>query len=352
MRRTRPACLIFALLFAWLCAPPARGTTSRVLQNSAASSTSSLEPSENVYVDASAFAAELRRIGNAIEENKGSAARLGALKKGLPTHWEVATSGHRYYISAEALDELLGEAGTAKNAKSVEAKAHAAADWAFDVAAQAKAFAGAQNAPASDANAALERILSRREFGPVKGPSALELLRQRIYAWLAEILFKILRQVGRHPISASIFFWALIIGLVVWLAVALFRYWTRKARFDELEAPDAVAYTRTWQEWMQAAREAAARGDYREAIHAAYWAGISSLEDRDVVRKDRTRTPREYMRLVSNATQLVATGRKTREALSALTITLEQVWYGRKVASNQDFTNALQSVEALGCQLQ
>jgi hypothetical protein len=58
------------------------------------------------------------------------------------------------------------------------------------------------------------------------------------------------------------------------------------------------------------------------------------------------------MRLVSNSTQLVASGRKTREALSALTLVLEQVWYGRRPASNQDFANAMQSVEALGCQLQ
>jgi hypothetical protein len=56
--------------------------------------------------------------------------------------------------------------------------------------------------------------------------------------------------------------------------------------------------------------------------------------------------------LVSNSTQLVATGRKTRESLYALTVVLEQVWYGRRPASNQDFAQALQSVEALGCQLQ
>jgi hypothetical protein len=152
--------------------------------------------------------------------------------------------------------------------------------------------------------------------------------------------------------GAKVLFWVLLVAVVVWLAVVLFRYWTRRATLDELQAPDSVAYVRTWQEWIQAAREAAARGDYREAVHSAYWAGISYLEDSELVRKDRTRTPREYMRLVSNSTQLVATGRKTRESLYALTVVLEQVWYGRRPASNQDFAQALQSVEALGCQLQ
>src|SRR6266436_1765818 len=81
-------------------------------------------------------------------------------------------------------------------------------------------------------------------------------------------------------------------------------------------------------------------------------AGISYVEDSGGVRKDRTRTPREYLRSVSNATQLAPSGRKPREALSALTMALEQVWYGPRPASNQDFADAMRSVEALGCQLQ
>jgi len=86
-------------------------------------------------------------------------------------------------------------------------------------------------------------------------------------------------------------------------------------------------------------------------VHSTYWAGICYLEDSGVVRKDRARTPREYMRLVSHATQLAASGRSTRESLSALTAVLEQVWYGRRSASYQDFENAMRKVEVLGCQL-
>jgi len=314
--------------------------------------TSSGSSGANVYSEPSSLADEVQRIGNAIETNKTNQTRLAALRKDLPTHWEVVTSDHRYYVSAEALDTLLSEAEKAKDSKSVSAKGHAAAEWAFDLATQVKGYAKAQRGTGAGASAALERILSRREFGAVKGPSALDILKQRIYRWIEEVLSGILERIGQHPMGARIFFWMVIVAVVFWLAVVLFRYWTRRARLDELEAPDSVAYTRTWQEWIQASREAAGRGDYREAVHSAYWAGISFLEDREVVRKDRTRTPREYVRLVSRSTEFVATGRKTREALSALTVTLEQVWYGRKPASNQDFANALQSVEALGCQLQ
>jgi uncharacterized protein DUF4129 len=306
----------------------------------------------NVYSDATSFAAELRRIGTAIEEEKANPAGLAALRKDLPSHWELDANEVHYHISTEPLRGLLREAETAKNAKNIAAKAEEAAEWAFDLANQVKSYAAAQNGGDSNIKAALDRILSRREFGAVKGPSAWDLFRQRVIREIVSLLGSVFAQIGRYPMGAKALFWLVILAVVVWLAVVLFRYWTRRAALEELQAPDAIAYIRTWQEWIQAAREAATRGDFREAVHSAYWAGISYLEDSQVVRKDRTRTPREYMRLVSNATQMAASGRKTREALSALTIVLEQVWYGRRPASNQDFADALQSVEALGCQLQ
>jgi hypothetical protein len=339
---------LLSALLVLVSVPATHGATRALQQSSAAPALTSA----NVYTDAASLGNELQRIANAIEAAKANPAGLAALRRTLPSHWEVVTAGQHYYLPAEPLSSLLREAEKAKDAKSVASKANEAALWASDLAKQANAFESAKSDRSGSAAAALERILSRREFGGVKGPSAWDLFRQQVIRWLVRVLGSIFQQIGKYPIGAKIFFWVFIIGVVVWLALVLFRYWTRRAALEELQAPESVAYSRTWQEWIQAAREAANRGDYREAIHSAYWAGISFLEDSEVVRKDRTRTPREYMRLVSNSTQLVATGRKTREALSALTVVLEQVWYGRRPASNQDFTNALQSVEALGCQLQ
>src|SRR5208282_4506332 len=308
--------------------------------------------SDKVYLDASSFAAELRRIGIAIEKEKANPPGLAVLRKNLPSDWEITAGDHRYKVSAEPLSGLLRAAENEKNAKEIGDKAGEAAEWAFDLANQSKAYAGAQADSDGRARPALERILSRREFGKVRPPTNWDLFRQRVIREIESFLVRILESIGRYPIGATVLFWLLIAAVVVWLAVVLFRYWTRRAALEELQAPESIAYIRTWQEWIQAAREAAARGDFREAVHSAYWAGISYLEDNQVVRKDRTRTPREHMRVVANTTQLAASGRKTREALSALTVVLEQVWYGRRPASNQDFARALQSVEALGCQLQ
>jgi hypothetical protein len=308
--------------------------------------------SDAVYPDAASFAADLQGISQAIEKDKSAPADLAALREKLPPQWKISTTDANYSLSAEPLRSLLRNAEKEKDPKKMAAKASEASYWALDLASQVKAYADAQTHPATNARSALEQILSRREFGSVHGPSKLDLLRQRIYRWIADLFSRLFRQIERYPIGAKILLWAIIIAIVVWLAVVLFRYWTKRTTLEQLQAPDSVAHTRTWQEWVHAAREAAARGDFREAVHSTYWAGISYLEDNEVVRKDRSRTPREYMRVVSNATQLSTTGRKTREALAALTQVLEQVWYGRRPASNQDFASAMQSVEALGCQLQ
>jgi hypothetical protein len=305
-----------------------------------------------LYPDPASFAAELRRIGQAIEKDKAAPADLAAVREKLPPQWKISTTGASYSLTAEPLRSLLRDAEKEKDAKKIAAKAMEASYWALDLSNQVKAFADAQSHNLTNARPALEQILSRREFGSVHAPSAWDLFRQRINRWITDLLSRFFRQVERYPIGAKILLWSIVLAVVVWLAVALFRYWTRRTALEQLQAPDSVAFVRTWQEWVHAAREAAARGDFREAVHSTYWAGISYLEDNEVVRKDRSRTPREYMRLVSNATQLAATGRKTREALAALTHVLEQVWYGRRPASNQDFAIALQSVEALGCQLQ
>jgi hypothetical protein len=119
-----------------------------------------------------------------------------------------------------------------------------------------------------------------------------------------------------------------------------------------LQAPQAVAFARSWQDWIRDAREASERGDFREAIHSTYWAGISYLEAVELIDPDRTRTPREYLRLLSKTDPQAATSlEKPRAALASLTTRLEQVWYGRRPASREDFLDSMQQIEGLGCQL-
>jgi hypothetical protein len=99
---------------------------------------------------------------------------------------------------------------------------------------------------------------------------------------------------------------------------------------------------RNWRTWLADARAAADAGSWREAVHFAYWAAISHLEESGAWAPDRARTPREYLRLMQPADSAKA-------ILQALTHSFERIWYGEHAAAAADYHDALRQVEALGC---
>jgi Domain of unknown function (DUF4129) len=140
---------------------------------------------------------------------------------------------------------------------------------------------------------------------------------------------------------------------IVAIGALLIRYLAGKDHMQSLPPSATTFSSRTWQEWIRLAREAASRGDFREAVHSAYWAGVARLEDTGVVPKDRTKTPREYLRIVTDKTAgEMALHSIHRESLSTLTNRLERIWYGNRSASPEDFQDSLRQLEALGCPLE
>jgi uncharacterized protein DUF4129 len=301
-------------------------------------------------LDATAFAAELRRVQGVLEKNQESAEQIAQVRRSLPGRWDVKTADGQYEISSEPLESLLAQAekDPAQRSKLVgDANA-----WLDGEARQVESYAPGGAGRDSSARAALTEILARREFGGVLTASAMDLLRQRINEWFERIVEWFFRHVGRHAASAKILFELLLFAAVVWLGTILVRFWMRRARIEELQAPQSVAIARSWQEWIRAAREASDRADYREAVHSAYWAGIAYLEAAELIEPDRARTPREYVRLLSKPrADLAVPLEKPRAALAALTARLEQVWYGDRPASREDFAESMRQIEGLGCQL-
>jgi hypothetical protein len=101
-----------------------------------------------------------------------------------------------------------------------------------------------------------------------------------------------------------------------------------------------------------AARDAAGRGDYRMAVHCAYWAGIARLQDLGALAPDRAKTPREYLRALEKSKWIVPESVATRQqALALLTSRLEKIWYGYQIATEADFRDSLAQLETLGCHL-
>ena len=303
--------------------------------------------------DAASFAAELRRLGAAIEKSRGEPKDVEAIQKALPPSWKIDTSEAHYEFSSEPLRALLecnNCDATARSARFAEAKS-----WVNAIAFQVKGYAAPDTSGARDPHAKLEQILKRREFAAVRPPSPWDLLRERINAWIMRMLNRLFENIGRHPLGAKLLFWLLLFGIVGWLAMMLVRFWLGRARLEELRSVGEVAYARSWQEWIRAAREAAAHGDFREAVHSVYWAGIAHLEDDGTISRDRTRTPREHLQLVSEAVAAAAVASQNvrqRDSLAALTSLFERVWYGHSHADARDFETSMQQAEGLGCDLQ
>jgi uncharacterized protein DUF4129 len=124
--------------------------------------------------------------------------------------------------------------------------------------------------------------------------------------------------------------------------------WTiRRLRRPQEDLPEReiipfAPSARSWRAWLADARTQAQKEDWRNAIHLAYWAGISYLEEHGAWKPNRARTPREYLRLIGKAASQYA-------VLAALTRKLEIVWYGYGTAAEADFHEALGQLEKLGC---
>jgi hypothetical protein len=303
--------------------------------------------------DAAGFAAEMRRLGVAIENSSGEAQNIEAIQKVLPPSWKIDTSEAHYEFSSEPLRELLACINcdvAARKLRYAQAKS-----WTDTIAFQVAGYTAKGPAGGPDARSKLDQILKRREFGGVRPPSQWDLPRERINAWLLRVLGRLFENIGRHPLGAKLLFWLILFAVVGWLAMMLVRFWLGRARMDELRSVGEVAFARSWQEWIRAAREAASRGDFREAIHSVYWAGIAHLEDDGTISRDRTRTPREHLQLVAEAVASAAAApqiSRQRDSLAALTALFERVWYGRTHADARDFDASMRQAEGLGCDRQ
>jgi hypothetical protein len=306
--------------------------------------------------DANAFATELRALEAKLLGGNGTANEALALRRRLPASWIVGTPERRYEISSAPLRDLLDRA--ARDDTHRKEILEQAGMWAENAATQAEGYVASEAAVSSSsdatARAKLEQILKRREFSPAGPPSAWAQLRQKIGQWVLRMFEKLFGSIARHPIGSELLFWFIIFGVVCWLVTMLVRFWTGRGRSIALQSIGTIAAHRSWQEWIRGAQDAAARGEFREAIHLLYWAGITRLEDLSILTVDHTRTPREQLLLLSNpaksgALMAASVTPDQRAFMTGLTTQLERVWYGRRPASVEDFRECLKHVEDLGC---
>jgi hypothetical protein len=197
--------------------------------------------------------------------------------------------------------------------------------------------------PVEEQRKLLSAILARREYQNVTKTTLRERLLEWIGNWL-DRLFNRLAGIGaRAPWIALVLrglFIAAVCLALVWMLVRM----ERRARIRLVPDTDPsgnAMSAREWQLWLADARDMAAQGAWREAIHFLYWAVISRLESRHVWPADRARTPREYLRMVPSSDP-------RKEQLAALTRSFERTWYGGRPANPQEYERAAQVAEELG----
>jgi len=187
----------------------------------------------------------------------------------------------------------------------------------------------------------LNQILSGSEFDRVRGPTELELLQERINAWIQKKLDKLFPTPPDLDQLGQIFVW-----IVIAIACSILAVWLYRQSRERLDRPREVMpfvpSARSWRSWLVEAHERAAQGEWRDAIRLGFWAAVSRLESEGVWRPDKARTPREYLNAIpaTNA---------TKPSFAAATRTFETAWYGGRPASAGDFDRFVNEIEKLGC---
>ena len=291
----------------------------------------------NVSLSLQGYTAELQRWSASAGRLRDHPKEAAALRKQLPDSWPVTAGGQRFVVSTQplgvALEQLIHDPGKA------QAVAQQLSSRVGSLLEEARAMSRASGPDYNGARARLDDILKRREFRQAPAADDSETLWDRLLVTAWQWINKLLIRAGGHPRAANLLRWGivLVLGLIclAWLLYSL----THIPR-AELPAPKPATSPRPWRDWTQQARDAAARGEFREAIRIIYGSAVLRLGEAGAWHVDPARTHREYVRLLPAESAL-------RPHLIALTDCFEQVWYGRAQASAREYEAALAELESL-----
>ncbi len=295
--------------------------------------------SDSKPLSLASYTAELDRWDAALGGWERHPEDARALRRQLPAFWMVTANGQLFCVSTDWL-----QTGIQALEKDQRASSRVLRERLEALRREAAELAREPQRSDGSVRPKLNAILARREFRDVHAPTWFERLQERIGQWLGDLIEWLRGRLSGYPIVARSIFWAILVlaagALLVWMVRRLLRRHDA-LRLDLAASPLADS---GWQQIARAASEAAGRGDWREAIRLAYWSGIYRLEELGVWTVDRTRTHREYLRLIRR-------DQPQWEPLAALTRQFELAWYAAQPSSAQDFQAAMTRVEKLGCAL-
>jgi hypothetical protein len=287
-------------------------------------------------LDLPGYEAELDRCLAALRHRDA----IPQLRQSLPRIWHVRAPDGAIDVSTTWLTlelEKLEQEPATYGVIANQVKSHLTAMRQAAVELQATS-----SLPASvNAREHLDKILERREFAGEHGPSKIEQWQARMSQWLTRQILKLLWRLHLGARTGNALSWAIV-------AIAFFAlcYWiiqnlVGRAR-QPLRADEARPRSNDSREWARDALAASERGDYREAVHCAYWAAVVHLEARGMLKSDRARTPRESLRLLDPHPA-------EQKLLREFTRLFELIWYGYRPASAVDWSDARTHLEKMGC---
>jgi hypothetical protein len=282
------------------------------------------------------YRARLDQLLVATQQLDSSARATPPILQQLPQSWRVHTEHQDFEISTEGLRRDIRRFDQDKNLTTASAVRDQIQSLRNDL-------DGFEASPAdiSRSREHLAALLARREFHDVRGPTFADRLKQK----LLDIILRVLEFLFRSsaiPTISKYFVYGLIGLAVLTLGFVLYRYIKSAGAQESVVPADVPVSAKSWPRWLADANAAAAQHNWREAIHLAYWAGISFLEQQGAWRPDRARTPREYLRLISAASE-------HRETLGELTHVFELTWYAKRGADAGAFSQTVRALEKLGC---
>ncbi len=283
------------------------------------------------------YRAELDRLLTATQQLDSSGGSTPQPLHDLPESWHIRADQREFDVSTEGLKRDVrryDKENSGANATAIRTRLEGL-----------RADFDGYDKPPTDASAnrnAVTSILARPEFRNVRGPTRLDRLKERLLASTLHFLGRIFRS-SAIPLIGKFFIYGLIAVAVLALGYVAYRSIWLGNRVESVVPKDLPVSAKEWAIWLAEARAAAAKGEWRDAIHLAYWAGISFLERQGHWKPDRARTPREYLRLLSSASE-------HRETLTGLTRIFELAWYAKRGANEASFSQTLAALEKLGCQ--
>jgi hypothetical protein len=286
-------------------------------------------PSE---LDLQSYQRELARMEQASKNSAG----IPGLRRSLPDVWRVKNGDQIYSVPTKEISDALREIqNDPKKSTQLKARLKAMTDQA-DQLARPSASANPRQAEEK-----LKKILNHAEFQDATGPSGWDQMRARMNRWIIEHLARLFGMMHISRRTGNLIGWAILFAAIVAVFYALYR-WLRKstaavAFHAELQPSPSDA-----RHWVQEALAAADRGDFREAVHSAYWASVAHLEDIRILPHDRARTPRESLRLLEQHP-------KEQGILQAITRSFELIWYGYRPASATEWAGTKKDLERMGC---